>query len=76
MELTWRVVAIAGCFALAACVAFAVLWPHRHRPGDLRPLANTDRLTRLPEYRRARRRNAISVWSAVALLVVGFGSVV
>ena len=76
MELTWRVAAIAGCVALAACVAFAVLWPHRHRPGDLRPLANTNRLTRLPEYRRARRRNAISVWSAVALLVVGFGAAV
>ena len=76
MELTWRVAAIAGCVALAACVAFAVLWPHRHRPGDLRPLANTNRLTRLPEYRRARRRNAIAVWSAVALLVVGFGAAV
>ncbi|WP_293023356.1 VWA domain-containing protein [Mycolicibacterium sp.] len=76
MELTWRVAAIAGCVALAACVAIAVLWPHRHRPGDVRPLANTNRLTRLPEYRRARRRNAISVWFAVALLVVGFGAAV
>lgn len=76
MELTWRVAAIAGCVALAACVAIAVLWPHRHRPGDVRPLANTNRLTRLPEYRRARRRNAISVWSAVALLGVGFGAAV
>ncbi|MCX8562057.1 VWA domain-containing protein [Mycolicibacterium mucogenicum] len=76
MELIWRLAAIIGCVALAACVAFAVLWPHRHRPGDMRPLANTGRLTRLPEYRRAQRRNTISVWSAVALLVVGFGATV
>ncbi|MFL0238587.1 VWA domain-containing protein [Mycobacterium sp. SMC-17] len=76
MELTWRIAAIIGCVALAACVAVAVLWPHRQRPGDLRPLANTGRLTRLPEYRRAQRRNTISVWSAVVLLVVGFGAAV
>ncbi|OKH83140.1 hypothetical protein EB75_10395 [Mycobacterium sp. ST-F2] len=76
MELTWPISAIIGCVALAACVAFAVLWPHRHRPGDVRPLANTGRLTRLPEYRRAQRRNTISVWSAVALLVASFGAAV
>ncbi|WP_208103733.1 VWA domain-containing protein [Mycolicibacterium sp. CBMA 226] len=76
MELSWRIAAIIGCVALAACVAFAVLWPHRSRPGELRPLANTRRLTALPEYRRAQRRNAISVWSAIILLVVGFGAAV
>ncbi|QPG66954.1 VWA domain-containing protein [Mycolicibacterium mucogenicum] len=74
MELTWPIAAIIGCVALAACVAFAVLWPHRHRRGDVRPLANTGRLRRLPEYRRAQRRNTISVWSAVALLAVSFGA--
>ncbi|MGX9672626.1 hypothetical protein [Mycobacterium sp. HM-7] len=76
MELSWPIAAIIGCVALAACVAFAVLWPHRSQAGELRPLANTGRLTKLPEYLRAQRRNAISVWSAIALLVVGFGAAV
>jgi len=76
MELIWPLVAIIGCVALAACVAFAVLWPHRSQPGELRPLANTSRLTQLPEYRRAQRRSAISAWSAIALLLVGFGAAV
>lgn len=76
MELSWPIAAIIGCVALAACVAFAVLWPHRSQPGELRPLANTSRLTALPEYRRAQRRNAISVWSAIVLLVVSFGAAV
>ncbi len=76
MELSWRIAAVIGCVALALCVAFAVLWPHRSRPGELTPLANTARITKLPEYRRAQRRNAISVWSGIALLVVGFGAAV
>jgi hypothetical protein len=76
MELIWPIAAIIGCVGLAACVAFAVLWPHRSQPGELRPLANTGRLTKLPEYRRAQRRHAISAWSAIAVLVIGFGAAV
>ena len=72
MGLTWWAAVITGCVALAACVAFALLWPHRNRPGALIPLANTSRLTRLPEYRRARRRHTITVWSAIVLVLVGF----
>lgn len=72
MGLIWWAAVITGCVALAAGVAFALLWPHRNRPGALIPLANTSRLTTLPEYRHARRRNTIAVWSAIALLLVSF----
>ena len=72
MGLMWWAAVITGCVALAACVAFALLWPHRNRPGALIPLANTSRLTRLPVYRRARRRHTITVWSAIVLVLVGF----
>jgi hypothetical protein len=70
MELTWWLVAIGGCVALAACIV-AVLRPVG---GDrrLRLLANVDRLTRLPEYRRALRLRVLSTAIAVALLCVAF----
>ena len=54
VDLTWWVVAIAGCVGLAICIAVALLQPMDAERRHLRPLANVGRLTRLPEY-RARR---------------------
>jgi hypothetical protein len=70
MELTWWLVAIGGCVALALCIV-AVLRPVRGNR-RLRLLANVDRLTRLPAYRRALRLRILSTAVAVALLFVAF----
>lgn len=66
------VVAIAGCVALAVCIGVVLLRPvtaERHR---LRPLANVARLTRLPEYVRAKRARTRAAVVAITLLVVMF----
>ncbi|AKS31392.1 hypothetical protein [Mycolicibacterium goodii] len=72
MDLSWWIVAIVGCVALAACVLAALLWPRAQSLADLRPLANTARLTRLPEYVRAVRARVLIACAAAALLVVAF----
>ncbi|ULN35235.1 hypothetical protein [Mycolicibacterium smegmatis] len=72
MDLTWWIVAIVGCVALAACVMAALLWRRDETLGDLRPLANTARLTGLPEYVRAVRMRVLSACATAALLVVAF----
>lgn len=76
MELTWWPAVILGMVAVAACVAAALLWPWQASQRALRPLANVDRLTRLPEYRRAARLRAISAAVTVALLAVVFTAAV
>ncbi|MCV7301798.1 hypothetical protein H7J93_19420 [Mycobacterium barrassiae] len=76
MELTWWVVAIAGCLGLAACVAAAALKPMNAERRRLRLLANVERLTRLPEYRRAARLRTLSTIAAIILLTVTFGAAV
>ncbi|MBY0287846.1 MAG: hypothetical protein K2X52_11920 [Mycobacteriaceae bacterium] len=76
MELTWWVVAIAGCLGLACCIAAVLLKPMRTVRRRLRLLANVDRLTRLPEYRRAARLRTLSAVVAIALLTVIFGAAV
>ncbi|OBF13397.1 hypothetical protein [Mycobacterium sp. ACS4331] len=70
MELTWWLVAILGMVALAVCVAAALLWPRSAAQRVLRPLANVERLTRLPEYRRAVRMRTAATIAAVALLLM------
>ncbi|OMB97502.1 hypothetical protein A5733_09795 [Mycobacterium sp. NS-7484] len=75
MDLIWWVVAIAGCLALAGCVG-AALWLKESDPDDLRPLANTRRLTRLPEYVRAARRRMVSAVVAIVMLTVAFAAAV
>lgn len=74
MDLIWWPVAIVGCLALAACIAAAMLPLRRDRPETLRPLANTRRLTQLPEYTRAARRHLRSSVLVVALLTIAFGA--
>ncbi len=76
MELTWWVVAIAGCLGLAICIAAVLLQPMRSEHRRLRLLANVGRLTRLPEYRRAARLRTLSAVAAIVLLTVTFGAAV
>ncbi len=76
MDLIWLAVAIAGCIALAICIALVMLHPMDAERRRLRPIANSARLTRLPEYVRARRARTRSAVIAIVLLVVTFaGSV-
>lgn len=74
MDLIWWGIPIIGCVALAACVAAALLPPRRDQPERLRALANTRRLTGLPEYARAARLHTIAAVSAVVLLVLAFAA--
>lgn len=72
MDVIYWGVAIVGCVALAACIAAALLPPRRDQPERLRALANTSRLTGLPEYARAVRRHTVTATAAVAVLVLSF----
>lgn len=74
MELTWWVVAIAGCLGLAICIGAVLVKPMRTAPRRLRLLANVERLTRLPEYRRAARLRTLSAVVAIVLLTIVFGA--
>lgn len=74
MDVIWWGVPIAACVALAGCIAAALLPPRRDRPETLRPLANTRRLTRLPEYVRAARRHTIRAGITVGLLVIALAA--
>ena len=76
MELTWWVVAILGCVAMAICIGAVMLRPMDSERRRLRLLANVGRLTRLPEYRRAARLRTLSAVVALILLVLAFGAAV
>ncbi|PQP41044.1 hypothetical protein [Mycolicibacterium austroafricanum] len=74
MELTWWPVAAVGVGALILAIAVAVLLP---KPGDDGlPLANTARLTALPEYRAVVRRRTRAAVVALTLSVLLFTTVV
>lgn len=74
MELMWWPVAAAAALCLAAGMLLAVALPTARVRRTLRPLAHVDRLTRLPEYARIRRREAWAALTTIALLVVLFGT--
>lgn len=76
MDLRWWIVAIGGCVALAVGIVAAALWPMAGVRVRLRPLANTARLTRLPEYRRAVRRRTLWLAVTALLLVAAFAAAV
>lgn len=77
MGLTWMLVVIAGCVALAGCIAAVLFRPMGAQRRRLRPLANTGRLTLLPEYARAVRARTVAAVVTIVLLVVMFaGSVI
>ncbi|KAA0102319.1 hypothetical protein CIW49_03130 [Mycolicibacterium sp. P1-18] len=77
MGLTWMLVVIAGCVALAGCIAAVLFRPMGAQRRQLRPLANTARLTLLPAYARAvRARTVAAVVTIVLLTVMLAGSVI
>ena len=64
--------AIAGCVALALCIAAVLLRPMEDERRRLRPIANAHRLTGLPEYVRAKRSRTRRAVLTIALLAVLF----
>ncbi|MDA2891787.1 hypothetical protein PDG61_12755 [Mycolicibacterium sp. BiH015] len=70
MELTWWPVAAAGIGAVILVIALAVLVPIKGGQERQLPLANTARLTRLPEYRAVVRRQMRAAAVAIALLIL------
>ncbi|KUI44216.1 hypothetical protein AU197_02980 [Mycobacterium sp. IS-1590] len=76
MALTWWPIAVIGFACLAGAVALAVLVPTKQLRRRLLPLANTVRLTRLPEYARVARARTASMVVTIVLLVLLFGAAV
>lgn len=74
MELTWWPIAAAGLGGLVLAVALAMLVPITGRQDRQVPLANTVRLTRLPEYRAVVRRQTRVTAVALALLTLLFAA--
>lgn len=74
MDLRWWPVAVAGLVCLGIAFALAMLLPMEQVRRRLRPLANTARLTRLPEYARVARARSLSTIVTIALLVLMFGA--
>ena len=70
MELTWWPVAAAGLAAVILVIALAMLVPIKNRQDRTLPLANTARLTRLPEYRAVVRRQMRAAAVAITLLIL------
>ena len=76
MGLTWMLVVIAGCIALAGCIVAVLARPMGDERRRLRPLANAARLTLLPEYVRAVRARTRAAVVTIGLLVVMFGAAI
>lgn len=76
MALSWWPVAVVGFGCLAAAVALALLVPLEQRQRRLRRLANTSRLTGLPEYARVARLRSISAVVTIVLLALLFSAAV
>ncbi|HEX2284538.1 MAG TPA: hypothetical protein VHI10_06880, partial [Mycobacterium sp.] len=76
MALSWWPVALVGFACLAAAIAMAMLLPMEQARRQLRPLANTSRLTRLPEYARVARTRNWSMIATILLLVLLFSATV
>lgn len=74
MALTWWPLAVAGFACLAVAVAMALLLPTEQTERRLRPLANSARLTGLPEYARIARARTVSMLVTIALLIVLFAA--
>jgi hypothetical protein len=74
--LTWWPVAVAGFACLAAAIALAMLLPMEQVRRQLRRLANSSRLTGLPEYARMARARLASMLVAVVLLTLLFSAAV
>jgi len=76
VAVTWMPVVIAGCVALAVCIAVVLFRPMGAQRRRLRPLANTARLVLLPEYARAVRARTVAAVVTIVLLAVAFAGAV
>lgn len=76
MDLTWWPVAATGFACAAVAVALALLLPMEQERRQLRRMANTSRLTLLPEYARFARARLLSMLVAVALISLLVGATV
>ncbi|MDY6997654.1 MAG: hypothetical protein SW019_13720 [Actinomycetota bacterium] len=76
MGLIWWPVIVIGGLGVIAAIALAVLIPARRSPGAGLALANTTRLTRLPEYRAVLAARTRSTATVLAALLVLFGATV
>jgi hypothetical protein len=76
VELSWWPVALAGFACLPIAVVMASLLPMEQVRRQLRPLAHTSRLTRLPEYARLARTRLLAMIVTIILLLVVFVSAV
>lgn len=76
MDLTWWLVAIVACVAVAVVIVAAALRPVETDPRRVRPLANVTRLTRLPAYVRAVRLRTVATVVTLVLLAIVFGCAV
>lgn len=74
MELSWGPVALAGLACLSIAIVLALLLPMEQVRRQLRPLAHTSRLTRLPEYARLARARSLAMIVTLILLLVLFVS--
>ena len=74
MALTWWPVALGGLACAAVAIALALLLPMEQARRQLRRMANTSRLTRLPEYARLARARLLSMVVAVALIGLLLGA--
>jgi hypothetical protein len=72
VELSWWPVAVVGFGCLTAAVALAMLSARNEARRELRPLANTARLTRLPDYARLARTRFLAMVVTLALLLTVF----
>lgn len=76
MALSWWPVAALGFGCLGAAVALAWAIPLDQRQRRLRRLANTSRLTSLPQYARVARMQSVSAVTIIVLLVLLFSAAV
>jgi hypothetical protein len=72
VELSWWPVALVGFGCLTGAVALAMLSTRDEARRELRPLANTARLTRLPDYARLARMRFLAMVVTLALLLTVF----
>ncbi|MGE2832829.1 hypothetical protein [Mycobacterium sp. SMC-4] len=76
MALTWWPVAALGAALLIAAIVLGVAIPTKRAAQQRFPLANTTRLTRLPEYRAVVRRQVQATVMVLALAIPLFGAAV
>ena len=76
MDLKWWPVVLVGSICFVAVVALAARLSMNAARRQLRPLANVERLTQLPEYAKAARLRSLSAVVTLVVLTVMFGAAI